>query len=149
MIKIHKQITINAPVSTVYSYMIDKPTYEKWTNAFHESSTYIGSFDEGSEISFVCGSDDKNGMRAKIAKNIKNEVVDIEHQGMIKDGVLDTESDEVKKWAGAHEVYIFTPNEDGTTTVTIDQDATEEWLEYMSNAWDKALNDLKTQVEAL
>ena len=69
-----------------------------------------------------------------------------EHVGVIKDQKEDTESDEVKKWAGAIESYTL-KNVDGATELLVEMDMTEEYKDYFVNTWPKALDEVKTLSE--
>jgi len=46
------------------------------------------------------------------------------------------------KWANGLENYTFEEN-NGTTTITVDFDCTEEFLDYMNETYPKALDKLK------
>jgi hypothetical protein len=52
----------------------------------------------------------------------------------------------VEKWANGFENYTFKEN-NGTTTVTVDLDTTEEFLDYMNEKYPQALNKLKELCE--
>ncbi|MES2622961.1 MAG: SRPBCC domain-containing protein [Patescibacteria group bacterium] len=144
MQKIHFTITINAPKEKVWHTMLDKETYTQWTTAFSPNSTYQGDWSEGSEIRFVDTSG--SGMFSKIKENRMYEFVSIEHLGMVSSGVIDTTSDEVKKWTPAFENYTFT--EDGeVTTVNVDMDVNDEYKDSFNEMWPKALQALKELAE--
>lgn len=86
-------------------------------------------------------------MYSRIKENRKHEFVSIEHLGMIDgNGVIDTESDEVKKWTPAFENYTF-KDVDGGTEVSIDLDVADEWKEMFDESWPKALDILKEIAE--
>jgi len=76
--------SINAPASRIYDFMLgisNKSTYEQWTSEFNPTSTYEGSWDKGNKILFI-GVDDKGekgGMVSRIAENIPNRFVSIQH----------------------------------------------------------------------
>jgi uncharacterized protein YndB with AHSA1/START domain len=144
MEKIKFSILINAPKEKVWRTMLDKPTYQEWTKAFHEGSSYEGSWEKGSEIRFIGPSENGNaeGMYAKIKENIPYQFISIEHLGMIKNGVVDTTSEEVKKWSGALENYTFT-EKGGQTEVTVEMDAADEYKAMFEQMWPKALQALK------
>ncbi len=74
------------------------------------------------------------------------EFISLRHVGTLVDGVADTESDEVKKWAPIHEKYTFT-DLDGGTKVAVDLDGFDEWEEFMAEAWPKAFARLKELCE--
>jgi hypothetical protein len=81
-------------------------------------------------------------MVSRIAENIPNRFVSIQHYGLVKADQEITEGPEVEKWANGFENYTFEEN-NGTSTVTVDLDATEEFLGYMNEIYPKALNKLK------
>jgi len=140
-------VRINAPVKKVYDVMLgisNKSTYEQWTALFNPTSTYDGSWNKGSKILFI-GTDekgDKGGMVSEIFNNIPNSFISIRHYGLLKGNVEILEGPEVEKWANGFENYTF-EEENGTTTVTVDLDTTEEFLDYMNQAYPKALEKLK------
>ena len=97
-----------------------------------------------SKILFV-GVDDKGekgGMVSKIVENMPNRFVSIQHYGLVKGDKEITEGPEVDKWANGLENYTFEEN-NGKTLVTVDLDTTEDFVDYMNNAYPKALDKLK------
>ena len=151
MKKLQFKVRINAPVTVVFNTMLglsDKSTYEQWTSLFNPTSTYEGSWDKGSKILFI-GVDEKGekgGMVSRIAENIPNRFVSIQHYGLVKGDEEITEGPEVEKWANGFENYSFEEN-NGITTVTVDLDTTEDFLDYMNEHFPKALEKLKEVCE--
>ena len=151
MKKLQFKISINAPVTRVYDAMLgisSRSTYEQWTSLFNPTSTYEGSWDKRNKILFV-GVDEKGekgGMVSRIAENMPNRFVSIQHYGLVKAGKEITEGPEVEKWANGFENYTFDEN-NGTTTVTVDIDTTEDFEDYMNQTWPKALDKLKELCE--
>lgn len=146
MQKIYFSIHIDAPKEKVWNTMLDDATYRQWTTAFSPGSCYEGGWDEGSEIKFF-GNDEKGnqsteGMYSRIKENRTYEFISIEHLGMIKDGVVDTTSDAVKKWLPAFENYTF-KEVDGGTELLIDIDITDEYKVMFEDMWPRALQVLK------
>jgi hypothetical protein len=147
MVKLQFKASINAPIAKIYDFMLginSKSTYEEWTSSFNPTSSYEGSWDKETKILFV-GIDEKGergGMVSKIVENIPNRFVSIQHYGLLKADKEITEGPEVEKWANGFENYTFEAN-NGTTTVTVDLDTTEDFLEYMHEAYPKALDKLK------
>ena len=147
MKKLQYIVNINAPVARVYDIMLginNKSTYEEWTSLFNPTSTYEGSWDKGNKMLFI-GVDEKGekgGMVSRIVENIPNRFVSIQHYGLVQAGQEITEGPEVEKWANGYENYTLEEN-NGTTTVTVDLDTTEEFLDYMNETYPKALNKLK------
>jgi hypothetical protein len=147
MKKLQYTVSINAPVSKVNDVMLglsNKSTYEQWTALFNPTSTYEGSWNKGSKILFV-GVDsngEKGGMVSEIAENIPNKFVSIRHYGILKGDKEITDGPEVEKWAGGFENYSFEEN-NGVTKVDIELDTTEDFVDYMNQAYPKALAKLK------
>lgn len=147
MKKLQFKVNINAPASKVYNTMLginSKSEYEEWTALFNPTSSFEGSWEKGSKILFV-GVDEKGekgGMVSRIAENIPNKFVSIQHYGLLQGDQEITEGPEVEKWANGLENYSFEES-DGTTTVTIDLDTTEEFVDYMNESYPKALDKLK------
>jgi hypothetical protein len=151
MKKLQFKVSINASVTKIYDFMLgikSKSTYEQWTSMFSPTSTYEGSWDKGAKILFI-GVDEKGekgGMVAKIAENIPNQFVSIQHYGLLKGDKEITEGPEVEKWANGFENYTFEEN-NGITTVTVDLDTSEDFLGYMNTTYPKALDKLKELCE--
>jgi len=150
MQKLTTSIHINAPVKKVWDTMLDPVTYAEWTAPFNPGgSTYQGNWEQGSEIRFI-GPDPKTGeeggMFSRIAENRLHEFISIEHIGIIKNGIVDTTSDEVKKWAPAFENYTFT-EKDGGTEVVVEMDVDEDYKAMFEEMWPKALQSLKELAE--
>ena len=148
MKRLHFAIDINAPKEKVWSAMLDKDSYQKWTEAFGAGSSYEGKWKKGSKIRFLAPDENgkMQGIVSRIKENRKHEFVSIEHLGLVKDGLEDTASDEVKKWAGALENYTF-KEKNGFTEVAVDVDTDEEYAEMFEDMWPKALQKLKKLAE--
>lgn len=147
MKKLQYSTKINAPVSKVYDTMLgtsDKSTYEQWTAMFNPTSTYEGTWEKGSKILFV-GVDEqgtKGGMVSRIVENTPNQFVSIQHYGLVKGDQEITEGPEVEQWANGYENYTF-EDINGSTTVTVDLDTTEDFVDYMNETYPGALGKLK------
>ncbi len=147
MDKLNFSIEINAPKEKVWQTMLDDKTYRLWTEPFMPGSYYKGDWNQGSKILFLGpGEKGEGGMVSRIKENKKYEFISIEHLGVVKDGIEDTTSDEVKAWAGALENYTF-KEKDGKTEVVIDTDSNEEYSEMFNGMWPKALQKLKELAE--
>lgn len=128
--------------------MIDKPTYELWAKEFEPSSSFDGSWQEGSTIYFTGRDKDgkRMGMVSEIVENIPGEVVAIRHKGILDGDSEITEGPRAEKWANSREIYRF-EEQNGVTNVSVELDMTEEYVEMMNSAWDRALNKLKELCE--
>jgi uncharacterized protein YndB with AHSA1/START domain len=133
--------TINAPVETVWHKMLDLETYKIWTAEFEPSSYYEGSWEQGEVIKFV--SRDRSGMVGFIKENRPMEHVSIEYTGELKDGNIDLESPATEVIKGSHEKYTFNKVSQTQTQLIVQADSSEQWSEYLNEAWPKALNKLK------
>ncbi len=151
MKRLQFKVSINAPVTRIYDFMLgtsSKSTYEQWTSLFNPTSTYEGSWDKGNKILFI-GVDEKGekgGMVSRIAENISNRFVSIQHYGLLKADKEITEGPEVEKWANGFENYSF-EEKNGTTAVTVDLDTAEDFVGYMEQNYPKALDKLKELCE--
>jgi hypothetical protein len=143
MEKLNFSTTIHAPKEKVWSVLWDKDSYPKWTSVFAEGSDAISDWEEGSKILFVSGGE---GMVSRIETKRPTEFMRFEHLGMIKDNVEDTESEEVKKWAGAMEAYTLR-EENGKTLLAVDMDITPDFKDYFLTTWPKALEKVKELAE--
>jgi len=149
---LHFSIAIHAPATTVYDRMLgltSLSSYEQWTALFNPTSTYEGSWTQGEKILFV-GVDEngvKGGMVSRILANTPNQFVSIQHYGLIQNGQEITEGPEVEKWANGMENYSY-KEDNGHTLVTVELDTTEEFEEYMNDAYPKALAKLKEICES-
>jgi uncharacterized protein YndB with AHSA1/START domain len=141
-------ILINAPKEKVWHTMLDKPTYQQWTKAFSEGSDYEGSWEKGHEIRFVGPGKDgqPEGMYSRIKENIPYQFVSIEHLGHIKGGIVDTTSEEVKKWTPSFENYTFT-EKDGQTEIKVEMQTPPDYKSMFEEMWPKALKELKSLCE--
>jgi hypothetical protein len=144
MKKLEFATVIDADPETVWNTMLTLDTYEKWTTAFCEGSTYKGSWDAGERMRFLAPGGD--GMLSVIAENRPFEFLSIKHIGSITNGVDDTESEEVRKWAPSFENYHFT-DLGGSTELKVVMDVLPDFEKVMSAMWPKALASLKTLCE--
>jgi len=148
MENIQFNITINASKQKVWNTMLSQDTYREWAKAFHEGSHYEGNWEKGTEMRFLGPQTDgeMGGMFSRIKENIPYEFISIEHLGMIANGEIDTESEQVKQWAPSYENYTFTEN-NGQTNVKIEMQTPPEYKAMFEGMWAKALDTLKTLAE--
>ncbi|MBN7813622.1 SRPBCC domain-containing protein [Algoriphagus sp. H41] len=146
----HFEVEINAPVSKVFALMIEDAAYRDWTAAFNPGSYFKGDWSKGSKILFL-GPDPQSGkeggMVAKIADNVKNKYISIEHYGLVGDGKEITSGPEVEAFAGATENYSFV-DLGGKTLLKVDMESGGEYKEMFEKMWPKALQRLKEICEA-
>jgi uncharacterized protein YndB with AHSA1/START domain len=142
--KLHFSILIDAPKEKVWNTMLNESTYKQWTEVFAPGSHYKGNWTEGSKIHFLAPNKTgkMEGMVSRIKESRKPDFVSIEHLGMVADGVEDTKSEDVKKWAGALENYTLR-EKDGMTELLVDTDTNEEYKQMFEDMWPQALHKLK------
>ena len=134
------KIAIDAPREKVWNVLWADDTYREWTSPFSPGSHAETDWKKGSKVLFLDGKG--MGMVSTIAENIPNEYMSFEHRGVVKDGVEDTESEEVKKWAGAHENYTL-KNVSGKTELVVDMDINDEYKDMFTEIFPKALQKVK------
>ncbi|HYG99207.1 MAG TPA: SRPBCC domain-containing protein [Terriglobales bacterium] len=137
-------IVIDAPKELVWRTMLEDATYREWTSPFAEGSYAVTDWKEGSKALFLTPSGE--GMVSKIAAHRPNEFLSIKHLGTVKNGVEDTESQEAKGWGEALENYSIT-EANGSSTLKIEMDATDEYKSYFEETWPKALSKLQEIAE--
>lgn len=140
---------IKAPVNKVAKIMLGEETYKDWTAEFNPTSRYKGSWQKGSKILFIGTDKDGNeeGMVSRIKEYLPNKFVSIEHLGMVHKGEEITTGKVVEGWAGALENYSFAETKTGTK-LWVTLDSNEEFKDYFSEAWPRALKKLKQICEA-
>ena len=147
MKKLQFTIQINAPISKVYDTMLglsNKANYEQWTALFNPTSTYEGNWEKGSKMLFI-GTDengDKGGMVSEIAEHIPCQFISIRHYGLLQANTEITSGSEVEKWANGYENYLFS-EQDNQTTLVVDLDTTDDFIEYMNETYPSALEKLR------
>lgn len=148
MKRLNFSIRIQAPAGKVYHTMLGQDTYNQWTAVFNPTSRYEGSWAKGSEIRFLGTEEDgtSGGMLSRIAENIPERFVSIEHFGIIRKGERITSGPEVEAWAGGLENYIFTPVGDATL-LDVQVDAGRDFTDYMQDTYPRALEVLKNICE--
>ena len=151
MVTLHFKQHIQAPAEKVYRTMLGIPnieTYQQWTSVFNPTSTYKGNWEKGSKMHFL-GTDENGktgGMVSEIADIVPSRFVSIRHYGILDGEKEITEGPDVEQWANGLENYTF-HEENGVTTVTVDIDVTEDFVDFFQSAWPKALNTLKALAE--
>lgn len=143
--------TIHAPRPRIWATLLEDATYRQWTAAFSPGSYAVTDWQPGSKALFLGPGENgaaPSGMVSRIAEHRPAEYLAIEHLGMVKDGVEDTESAEVKAWAGARETYALRDAGPGAATLTVEMDSTDGHAAYFEQTWPKALAELKRLCEA-
>jgi len=145
MTKLVLSIDINAPREIVWDAITQDAPYRKWTSAFQEGSHFEGGWNKGDSIYFIAPTEDgkKAGLASEIAESIKPEFISIRHLGILKDGKVDTTSNEVKEWAPSFENYRLEKTGEGTTRFHLEMDIQEDYYTMFENMWPRAMAMLK------
>lgn len=144
MEKLEFKIRIEASREKIWDVLWGDSTYPQWTAPFSEGSRAEGDWSKGSKVSFLNADDE--GMIATVVENIPNEQMSIRHIGMVNKGVVDYDSAATQAWSGAMEEYWLTTIAD-QSELTVKTDITEEYKDYFTQAWPKALEVVKTLAE--
>ncbi len=124
-----------------FSIEITAPRQKVWDMLFGaEGSRVETDWKEGSKALFLDGNN--MGMVAKIAENREPEFLSIRHLGLVKNGVEDFESEEVKKWTGGFENYTLRQNGE-QTDLLIELEVPPEHTNYLDTTWPKALDKVR------
>lgn len=138
------KIIIDAPREVVWNILIGRETYPISTSVFCEGSKVETDWKVGSKALFL---DNKNsGMSSVIEENIPYSFLSIKHLGEVKNGVEDTESDQVKTWAGCHEIYTLKDLHNNTLWI-VEIGVSHEYALYMKDLWPKAQQKVKEMAE--
>jgi uncharacterized protein YndB with AHSA1/START domain len=142
--KIKKSVDIHAPKEKVWDILLNDEYTRIWYAEFSEGSHAETDWKVGSKAVFIDNS--KSGLVAKVIANQPNEFISVEYQGLISDGKEDYASDNATGIKGDRETYQLV-EKGGETHLSIDLDISEAYFEFMSEAWDKALQKIKALSE--
>ena len=136
--------SIDAPAEKVWNILWNDETYRAWTSVFSEGSYAETDWKKGSKVLFLDGTG--QGMVSRIADNIPNQYLSIQHLGTVKDGKEDLDSEETQKWAGGFENYTL-KSDNGRTELIVDIDIIDEYKDYFLKTWPKAMDRIKELAE--
>lgn len=135
---------INTSSSMVWSVLWNDTTYRQWTAAFSVGSFVETNWNEGSEARFLSPSGD--GIYSTITKNVKNEALCIKHIGNVVNGINQAVDVNSQSWSGSEEKY-FLSESNNKTTLTVEIDTIDEYVDYFESTFPKALNIVKALSE--
>ena len=131
---------INAPRERVWQVLWGEKSYQDWTSAFAEGSRVETNWEEGGKVLFLNA--ENEGMVARIEEKKEPEKMVFKHLGMVyKNGEEDLESEKVKAWSGAEEIYILKEDGQGTELV-VKMDLAEGYEAFFDQAWPKAFEKI-------
>jgi uncharacterized protein YndB with AHSA1/START domain len=141
---IHKTIDIKAPKEQVWNVLFGDSTYQIWTKEFSESSYAETDWKEGSKAVFKDNTN--SGLVGRIIQSQPYDLLSIEYDGELKNGVEDFESEASQSIKGGRETYKLS-EQDGATRLIVASDMDESYFDTMSEAWDRALLKVKELAE--
>ncbi|MGE4316716.1 SRPBCC family protein [Acinetobacter sp.] len=145
MEKLSYEILIAATAQKVWQVLWEPESYSQWTYYFSPGSIIRSDWKVNGKTLFLDA--DNNGMVATIEQLEELKVVIFKHLGMLRKGVEDLHSEEVKKWKGALEKYVL-EQVDGKTRLSVEVDTSQEYREMMENGFKKGFEIVKQLAEA-
>jgi hypothetical protein len=144
-ITIKKTITINAQPEAIWKVLFGSAeVYKQWAKEFSEGPEIEGDWSIDSVVIFKDKTN--NGLVARVVKNRKNEVLSVEYEGVIVNGEKVYTGPAADAMNGGMETYML--EESGSKTyLHIESDIGEEYVTSTSEAWDRALEIIKTLAE--
>jgi hypothetical protein len=141
---IKKSININASREKIWKVLFDLESLKIWCSIFSEGTYAVTDWKVGGKVMFK----DHSGMGifGRVLENKENELMSLEYDGQVISGVEDLESEAAKKMKGLHEVYMLS-EKDGMTHLEVNADMTDEMVEEMAGAWDRAMVKIKEMAE--
>src|SRR5690606_17359305 len=135
-----------APRQKVWEVLWGDGTYSQWTSVFSEGSRAESDWQQGSKVLFLDGKG--SGMYSRIEERRDSEFMSFRHLGEVKDGEEQPGNDGTKEWENALENYTLRER-NGGTELLVEMDGTDEFKEYFSDTFPKALNRVKQLAEDL
>ncbi|MFT3795289.1 hypothetical protein [Flavobacterium sp.] len=118
-----------------------KDAYNRiWMAEFMEGSHAKTDWIVGHKVRFLDNND--NGIVGRILTKQPYEAIEMEYDGEVKNGEDDLDSEMGKAMKGARENYYLSES-DGVTTLKVEVDMDQQWMDMMSVAWDKALEKIE------
>lgn len=145
MKKIIKNINISASTEKVWEVLQKDAYTRQWYAQFMEGSHAVTDWKEGSQVAFL--DPNKDGLIGKVATSKPGELLEIEYTGIANKGIEDFDSPEAQALKGEKEVYKISSTQ-GSTRLDIEAGMGEEYFDFMSSAWDKALEKIKELSES-
>ena len=136
---IKKTKTIHALKEKVWNVLLEDEFNRIWMSEFMEGAHAVTDWIVGHKVRFL--DVDNNGIVGRIITKQPYDAVEIEYEGVVKNGADDLDSDMAKAMKGSRENYYLS-EENGATTLKIESDMSADYIDMMSEAWDKALDKI-------
>ncbi|WHF52856.1 SRPBCC domain-containing protein [Chryseobacterium gotjawalense] len=139
------EIHINAPIQKVWDLLWNPETYPIWTQFFAPDSQMKSDWKVGGKTYFT--NQKGEGMVSTIESlDEPNEVV-FKHLGIVKDGVEDTYTKDVKDWSGAEEKYFLRAVDENMTQLRASLHTSNENEDLMNKGFKEGFAMLKKLAE--
>lgn len=137
---IKKTKEIGAPKEKVWNVLLEDDYNRIWMAEFMEGSHAKTDWIVGHKVRFL--DNDNNGLVGRIITKQPYDAIEMEYDGEVKNGEDDFESEMAQQMKGSRENYYLSES-DGVTTLKIEVDMGDDWIDMMSAAWDKALEKIE------
>lgn len=143
---ITKEVSINAPAAKVWQIVTDKKYVNDWSMVFMppdstpDDMTMEGEF--GPDATLVFKDKDGTGMKGDVTVWQPNEEMKIAYVSEYFQNQESTDDSRENSWIGGYEDYKLS-EQDGKTTLKIEQTLPESDAEYFEPAWARALARVK------
>lgn len=137
---IQKTKEINAPKEKVWNVLLEDEYNRIWMAEFMEGSHAKTDWIVGHKVRFL--DNDNNGLVGRIITKQPYDVIEMEYDGEVKNGEDDFDSEMAQQMKGSRENYYLSES-NGVTTLKIEVDMGDDWIDMMSAAWDKALDKIE------
>lgn len=137
---IQKTKEINAPKEKVWNVLLEDEYNRIWMAEFMEGSHAKTDWIVGHKVRFL--DNDNNGLVGRILTKQPYDVIEMEYDGEVKNGEDDFDSEMAQQMKGSRENYYLSES-NGVTTLKIEVDMGDDWIDMMSAAWDKALDKIE------
>lgn len=141
---IKKAISIQASRETIWDILTKEKYNRMWLAEFSEGSHAQTDWSIGSKVIFSDNSG--SGLVGLVKEHTPGEVLSIEYEGEFRDGVEDYKSISAREWKGAKETYRLKENA-GHLRLHVECDMLPEMFAPMSEAWERALKNIKHLAE--
>lgn len=141
---IKKTLALKASKEKVWEVLTKDEYTRQWYSEFSEGSYALSDWKEGDKITFL----DKNGSGIIGVISILQpyEQIEFSYNGVLNKGIEDFESEEAVAVKGFKETY-WLEEKNGETTLHIESEMNEEYVQMMGESWDRALKVLKGLAE--
>lgn len=136
------QVEIHATKQKVWDTLWQDKTFRQWASLIDPGTYMVGELKEGNEVQFI-SAENGYGVTSLVEKLTPGEFLLLRHQADTQDTGTRDRDDE---WTGGTESYRL-EEKDGVTTLSITLDAPPGQVEYMQDAYPKALERVKELAE--